>query len=240
MKINLLTCTQDRPEALAVCRRYVERSFCRPDQWLIVSDGKVPVEQKDMAGVNIVCLQRERFPVEPDHTLPLNLAASIPLWEDHVGELLVFWEDDDWYAPEYLDQVKKAFTDNPNLLLYGQSFAPYYRLAAKEWAIMPNDKHSSLCATALLITPDTRRMLEFAIADVNSPFVDIRMWRWINPALAELHNLKTVVGIKQMPGIPGQTMGWKGGDMFHPDTSGLVLDSWVGAEDAAVYRRIVR
>lgn len=240
MKINLLTCTQDRPVAMAVCRRYIERSICKPDRWLIVSDGIIPVMQEAMAGVDTIHLWRERFSKEPEHTLPLNLAASIPLWEDHYGEVLVFWEDDDWYSPAYLDQVKKAFTNNPELLLYGQRRAPYYRLAAKEWAVMPNDEHSSLCATAMRIFPDTRRMLEFAIADVNSPFVDIRMWRWINKAFAELHDAKTVVGIKQMPGTPGQTMGWKGGDMFHPDTSGLVLDSWVGAEDAAAYRRIVR
>lgn len=240
MKINLLTCTQDRPVAMGICRRYIERSVRKPDRWLIVDDGQAPTVQKDMAETAIHSVRRLHRKNEPPHTLPLNLLESLPLWHGHTGELLVFWEDDDWYSPAYLEQVEKAFTDDPNLLLYGQKRAPYYRLAAHEWAIMPNEEHSSLCATALRITPDTRTLVELAAADVQSPFVDIRLWRWISKGHALLHEKKTVVGIKQLPGTPGQTMGWKGGDMFHPDTADLVLANWVGVEDAVAYRRIVR
>ena len=240
MKINLLTCTQDRPVAMGICRRYIERSNRKPDRWFIVDDGQTPTVQKDMTETAIHSVRRLRRENEPPHTLPLNLLESLSLWHGYNGELLVFWEDDDWYSPAYLEQVEKAFTNDPDLLLYGQKHAPYYRLAAHEWAIMPNEEHSSLCATVLRITPDTQTLLTLAAADTRSPFVDIRLWRWINEVNALLHEEKTVVGIKQLPGTPGQTMGWKGGDMFHPDTSGLVLDSWVGAEDAAAYRRIVR
>ena len=240
MKINLLTCTQDRPVAMGVCRRYIERSGRKPDRWLIVDDGHSPTVQKDMPETAIHSVRRPRHSNEPPHTLPLNLLESIPLWHSRNGEILVFWEDDDWYSPAYLEQVEKAFTDDPNLLLYGQKRAPYYRLAAREWAIMPNEEHSSLCATALRITPDTWTLVELAAADVQSPFVDIRLWRWISKGHSLLHVEKTVVGIKQLPGTPGQTMGWRGGDMFHPDRGDLVLANWVGAEDAAAYRRIVQ
>lgn len=239
MKINLLTCTKDRPEALELCRKYVTRSVRKPDRWLIVDDGMSPCNQKDIPDTSIYTSRRCPRSKEPAHTLPLNLLYSVSMWERYPNEILVFWEDDDWYAPDYLTEVEKAFEKDPTLLLYGQQLAPYYRVRAREWAIMPNTEHSSLCATAMRITPATRLVFELAAADVYNPFVDVRLWQSLNPANVLLTPHKKVVGIKQMPGTVSTTYGWTGGDLFQDDPNGGVLKRWIG-NDASLYEGFMK
>lgn len=236
MNLHLLTCTRNRPEALNICAEYISRSTVRPTRWTIIDDGDGNTEHPTVGQTH--WLRRQRRANEPAHTLPLNLAyASATSMLDLSGnEVIVFWEDDDWYSPEYLEFVRNAFFDNERLLLFGQQRAPYYRIQAQEWAYMPNIEHSSLCATAMRLTPETLVVFQAACADAANPFVDIRLWNSISGFCKKCIEHPHVVGIKQMPGTPSTTMGWRGGPFFHQDVEGSpVLHKWVGAKDAIRY-----
>jgi glycosyltransferase involved in cell wall biosynthesis len=246
MKFTLLTCTHDRQNTLPLCCDYIRRQTRKPDRWVVVDDGEVPVDPLalcEMAGIMPVYLRREKRAHHPQiaHTLPLNiheaLHTSALTAED---DIIVFWEDDDWYAPSYLAWIEETarVTAEQIPLIIGQSHAPYYRLVAREWMDCENIFHASLAATAIssLLLP----VLDDVCYITHTPFVDLRLWQKVTPMRKVLRPHPYVVGIKQMPGgWQGTTMGWKGGENFLSDPHGEKLRKLVGEADAKRYMDIV-
>lgn len=238
VKFACVTCTGDRPLPLSICHRYLRRSTILPDVWLIVDDGHMTSPAissfDELPSVELKYIRRVRTENEPRHTLPLNVAVAIQNLPAFI-EWVVFWEDDDWYSPSYLEWVMKTIEENPQAVLIGQSYAHYYRVMSREYQILGNDKHASLCATAMhrSLLP---RMQQLCAQSID-PFLDIHIWNESvtqgRDAVLEKH--PHVVGIKEMPGRSSTTYGWRGGPDFEKDSTGAVLRQWVGAEDAAVY-----
>lgn len=241
MKVTLLTCTRNRPIALEQCARFIRRSVRKPHQWIIINDGK-PIKAPN-AGVPTLVKNRLQGMGEPAHTLPLNLREFLPMLGKMASDdIVIFFEDDDWYSKDYINHVVSVFEANPNLLLYGQKYAKYYRLQAEEYATLPNGCHASLCATAFRASLQMQRVVELALSIEHDPFVDIRLWniREIESDQKLLGCHEHCVGIKQMPGTPSTTLGWRGAEFFAKDTDSKKLIEWIGAEDAAIYRKIVK
>lgn len=209
MKLTAITATYNRPEAIAICRRYVERQTRPPDQWLVL-DGPEPMPEKILAAI-------EGGRIE--------------------GEAVAFFEDDDWFRPDWLEWVEGAIKGGYEIV--GEGNAVYYQVRNRWFSECKNVRHAALVQTAV-----HRDLLE-SVADVirsyRSPFFDTRLWQLAANkflALPKSPAERRVVGIKGMYGSAGYSGEH---NSFLPegvsaDPSALQLWRWIGA-DASNYLR---
>src|SRR5438045_787615 len=106
-RLSLITPTSDRSHTLRLCSRFMARQTRRFHQWIVVDDGFVKAPADIFSGLEHVDLiHRSRKHNDPATTLNLNLEAALPRV---TGTHIVFIEDDDWYAPDYLEWVTQRF-----------------------------------------------------------------------------------------------------------------------------------
>ncbi len=160
--ISLITPTGDRREAFALCERWIKRqTYTGPLQWIVVDDGKIPT--KVTAGQEY---HRRQVARSEGHTLPQNLRVALP----HVRyDKLLFIEDDDWYAPNYVEQMARWLDDDA---LVGASFARYYWPRLARYREFPKHEHASLCRTG--IRRDLFSRLHRCLNGNQS--IDMRLW----------------------------------------------------------------
>jgi hypothetical protein len=211
------------------------RQSRKPDQWIIVDDGKAPLGYEtrwlsQRCEINDVQIVR-RLPQsgDPAHTLSINLLAAF----EHVShDRIAFFEDDDWYGCEHLVTVDDGLM---SCALFGYRGIVYYHVGRRSYRAMggPASVHSSLCQTAM--TRAALATLErICRADDRgvrgSGFVDLRLWREFAGAKTLVDNPGSVVGIKGLPGRPGLTSGWRTMAGYTPDMSFRFLESLIGPD----------
>lgn len=198
--ITLITPTGDRPEAFSLCEYWMSRQTCsEPIQWIVVDDGQQPT----CCTRGQEYMRREPQRTDSRHTLSLNLAAALP----HVrGEKILIIEDDDYYAPCYLETMCNWLADGE---LAGEVGAKYYYLQDRAWYHHTNHMHASLCRTGFRasLLPTLRDLLSHM--ESGDWKIDMRLWhmwkgsRKLVPSVP--HGPAMCVGIKQMPGRTGVT-----------------------------------
>jgi len=229
--ITAITPTGDRPLAFALCKRWMETQTVRPDQWIVVDDGKVPMGPSPM----MEYIRREPKPDDPPHTLNLNLKTALPYIK---GEKILIIEDDEYYAPTYVETIAKKLDSYE---VVGISRSKYYHLPTGGHARHGNTMHASLAQTSF------RRSFLPVLAHLTSHkiknYIDICIWQ---KALAEQRGYLFVdepvslyAGIKGLPGRAGIGIGhdeamYKGGG----DAAWATLKRWVPL-DWQVYVDIV-
>ena len=220
--LTLLTATGARPEAWAICERLMARqTYAGPVRWIIVDDG--PEAQPvafQRAGWTLEVVRPQPYWEAGQNTQARNLAAGLD-WIDN-DERLVIIEDDDYYAPGYLADVARWLERRE---LVGESHARYYNIATGRGKNMHNERHASLCSTAM--RGDGIRAFRKAVASADK-FIDMTLWRSMP---GKLYATRHVVGIKGIAGRGGIGSG-------HRDTFGhpMNLADWIG-EDASLYGR---
>lgn len=234
--LTLITPTGGRPKAFALCRKYMERqTFQGPVQWIIVDDGEQP------QAPNYECARFELVKVYPEpkwqpgkNTQHRNLLAALP----HVKyEKILIIEDDDWYAPTYLETMDTMLDDGH---LVGSTLAHYYNVAERIYRRHGNKRHASLCETGM-----TTRLIPVLeeICREGAKWIDISLWaRWQGAKKMRQPVVRLCVGIKGMPGRFGLGMGHRMGTSVHfkRDPEGTVLREWIGDEDAKTYLALNR
>ncbi len=227
--VTLITCTGGRPEAFALCERWMARNLIRtfdgrlpdggPVQWIVVDDFLEPTQ---------TTMGQEVLRPEPfwsgQSTLCRNLQAAIPRV---MGDKVFFIEDDDFYAPGYLMRMASRLD---TFSIVGQHTARYYNLAYRRYRQVGGGGWASLCQTAV------RKSLLDSLAQICAlgiKAIDVELWHR-NMAGGCLFDAKEVVGIKGMPGRPGIGVGHRPPSHWSVDQDRSVLDSWIGA-DAAAY-----
>ena len=226
MRLSLVTCTGARPEAFALCERWMRRQTAPWHQWIVVDDC-LPITPT-------LCDQERVQPWpawEPGRiTLGRNLLAA---FERVTGDAVVVIEDDDWYSPEYLRATSAALEQSP---LVGEGFARYYNVRTRGYIEQPNYQHASLSSTAW------RHDLTPRIADIikatNEPWYDIRLWHALR-GIGRVLSSRLVVSIKGMPGRGGIGVGHHAGACRVRDPQCLKLREWIG-DDAEVYEQYWR
>ena len=224
--ITLLTATGMRPEAFALCEKYMERQTVCKDhgiQWIVVDDGEVPTE----------CTKSQTYIRGPKiwkpgiNTQRLNLDVAIPYIK---GDYIAVIEDDDWYSPTYLEDMIDLLKHSE---IAGEAFSKYYNLKYRCYQELQNTRHSSLCSTVFR----SSLLPKFEQA-VNSgeKFIDIALWESVQkiPHILRVSNYNLCVGIKGVPGRKGIGMGHEPVG-FLTDAGNLSkLVEWTGI-DAANY-----
>lgn len=116
-------------------------------------------------------------------------------YEQAEGDLVFFWEDDDYYAPDYLETMVKAW--EPDLQILGTNHTIYYHLGLKAWKMNRHLTHSS--AMNIVLKAGIQNIPWEPMAD---PFLDLRIWKEVTRGNIKgklIEELKSV-GIKHGTG----------------------------------------
>lgn len=227
MILQLITPTGDRPEAWHLAQRYVERQTIDAKIiWHVVDDGIHPMVMDFNRPGSI--MHTYRLPPMQGNSQHRNLKFLLGV-VDH-DYPVVFWEDDDWYAPTYLEALAPHLKDHE---IVGHQVCRKYNLATHRWLELLNPPHASLCATMVRGQALQQACL---LVERTHMFIDLSLWRRIRGGmLVKGHH---IVGIKRMPGRRGIDSGHRD-TMGQPDTSDCsVLRRWLG-DDFNLYERFL-
>ncbi len=224
--LTLVTATGARPQAWALCERWMAaQTFAGPVRWVIVDDGPEPQPITfRRAGWELVLIRPAPFWRPGQNTQARNLSKGL----EAVGrdDVAVLAEDDDHYAPGWLDAVAQNIY---RAELIGTPRARYYNIATRIARQLNNAGHSSLCSTAIRGKAiDTMRR----ICKPGVKFIDLSLWRQ-HPS-KHLFAGDYVTGIKGLPGRGGIGMGHRPEFNGTPDPDFKILRQWIG-DDAEFY-----
>lgn len=244
MSICIVTPTRNRLQTIRLLARWLMQQTVRPDLWVVVDDGEqdVPFEAP-MTHL----IKRRRNGNEPIHSLCLNLRQALPYM---LGDKILICEDDEYYAPTYLEEMAKRLDQAPAV---GIGYSKYYHLGLRSPFVHENMAHASLAQTSF------RRELigDFiqALADPKDNFVDIKFWRMVRsrgivwrdgdsykkpeaPFPGGITAGAQYVGMKGMPGHPGIGFGHKAMPGYRQDPTLEWLRRWIRPEDFQFYEKI--
>lgn len=225
MEVTLITCTGDRHLCFALLERWISaQTYTGPMRWIVLDDGEVPVNAT--MGQEVV-----RMDPLPDqkgelHPMPRKLISAID--GDLLGDVNLIVEDDDYYAPEYVQQYADLLKENA---VVGESRARYYHVAERFWWRHQNPNHASLAQTGF--RGDMIRQLRESIVSDPDPFIDLRLWARARRAGVGTHliddernDLALFVGMKAMPGRGGVACGHQKQAGYEKDRDWEVLKQW--------------
>ena len=225
--VTVITPTGDRPEAFALCERWMsQQTYTGQIQWIVVDDGVEPT----------TCTMGQTYirqrPMN-HHSLCRNLRAAIP----HIqGECIFVVEDDDYYAPHYLSTMVGRLQRAD---LVGEFGAKYYYLRHKSFRHNhQSEHHASLCRTGMTrAVLDTLKRCAFGW----HPSVDLRLWRaWKGRTFTWRDADGTQSLCVGMKGVEGRhSRGWKPSRNAVADADLQTLEKWVGREAAEIYRNMI-
>lgn len=225
--VTLITPTGGRQEAFAQCERYMLRqTYQGPMQWIVVDDVE-PGTNITIPFSNHIKQEYHKGPKtwrQGLNTQRLNMDEALKYVK---GDYIFVIEDDDWYAPNYIETYVKLLQDYPAV---GEGNAKYYNISERSWKEWQNYKHASLCQTAI------RKELLSTLEDaVNSGvlFMDCQLWLYmlqrVKPLMIVHQNY--VVGMKGLPGRFGIGAGHQPQDQgFIRDPMFVKLKEWVGVD----------
>lgn len=259
MTITVVTPTGDRSLAFALCQLWISRQIRRPDQWIVVDDGRTPV----VPFFPMDYVRREPERGDPKITLSLNLQTAFPkIRED--ADVVFIMEDDDYYSPEYISEMI-ARMDGKEVVGIGR--ARYYHLPGGLYFRHENIGHASLGETAFRrsVFPEYQKALLQRME-----FVDMAFWPLVASrglVFSDDDTRPLHCSLKSMPGRKGVSHGhdqnypyYRGGSTLetrnadrrrhqnrpmiirhggHDDANRSVLRQWTGA-DAELYLAIAR
>jgi glycosyltransferase involved in cell wall biosynthesis len=239
--ITVVTPTRNRVQVISLLARWLRQQTVKPDMWVVVDDGDEEVKfEPPMTHV----IKRRRNGNEPIHSLCLNLRQALPYM---LGDKIFICEDDEYYAPTYLEEMSKRLDQAPAV---GIGHSKYYHLGLKSPFIHENRGHASLAQTSF------RRELigDFihCMADPKDNFIDIKFWKLVRSrgliwrdgdsyhADGKWPVGAQYVGMKGMPGNAGIGFGHKAMPCYMQDPGLDWLKKWIRPEDFAAYEKIGR
>lgn len=227
MRLSIVTPTCDRPVGLALAERWLRAQTRQHDEWIIADGGQHRA---------VVSLPRRHLhaPRPPGAAnFRANLARGL---EAATGDVIVFVEDDDYYAPTHLARLVAALERQPAAGAVGDDRQRYYYLPRRQWRVFQN-RGASLCQTAIrrAWVPAALEAIAAAGRTGTGYGVDGALWARIPPAAQALERMDTVIGIKGIPGRAGLGIGHRPrGPGWQSDRDGARLRGWIGP-DADVY-----
>lgn len=198
--ITVLTPTGARPEAFAACIEQMRaQEYDGPVLWVVVDDGPDPFYVPKMpTNWHVECIRPSPLWKPGQNTLARNIREGLP----RCNEKVVIVEDDDAYAPWWLGACDERLNEAD---LIGESHSLYRHVVTRRETAMANDKHASLCSTAIKgsALDALRRSCE-----QGPKGIDMRLWKDFD-GTKKLYRPEPrgVTGIKGWPGRPGIGVG---------------------------------
>ena len=233
--ITAITPTGDRPLAFALCQHWMDKQTLKVDQWIVVDDGKTPLEPT----AQIEYIRREPQPDDPQHTLVPNLKVALPSIK---GDKIVIIEDDEYYAPEYIEEMARWLTQYE---VVGIGCSKYYHLPSGGHFKIGNTTHASLAETGFRSSflPEFRALL-----NKGNTCLDSRLWEEINKKgqgfiFVDSDKNPLYLGIKGLSGRLGIGVGHNPAaaiyKRYSADTSRKKLKQWI-PKDFGIYMDILK
>jgi hypothetical protein len=247
MKISLLTPTGGRPEAFKLCERWMKRQTIQPYEWIVVDDFETPT--KCTMGQKII--RRTPYWQTKENTLQLNLIEGL---KAVTGDIVLIIEDDDWYHPNYIENMTKKFEEyfnefencasesfalNKPSLIVSEGLTKYYNIKNYSYMIYPNINHGSLFQTAF--TSDLiPQILLYLNMYQRERFFDIILWKTIKNCQKIIFMTKHPwsIGIKNLPGRSGLGYGHIKEMDYMDERPFKMLNNWIGRNDAFFFQKI--
>lgn len=227
--VTIITPTGGRQEAFSLCEKFMARqTYQGPVQWIVVDDcnppTKITQEQQYVRG--------PKQWAQGINTQRYNMDAALPLIE---GNYVFIIEDDDWYAPHYIDRMVNLMQQGFEVV--GEANNKYYDVRKPGFKAMQNYQHSSLCSTG--IRKSAIPLLTQAVHS-GELFFDIHLWRAANAKRAPTllcQNANLCIGMKGLPGRAGIGVGHN--QDYGLDRDYSKLKEWIG-EDYKLYEKFVQ
>ena len=159
--------------------------------------------------------------------------------EECSGDKICIVEDDDYYAPNYLETLVAELT-NPRyeLQVVGELNSRYYNLKHRRYRLLKNSSFSPLCQT--IFRRSVISTVQKVLAERETKF-DVYFWKELTVPRFLFPTTTLTVGMKGMPGRPGLGIGHNAEDpSWKQDTENLDhLFKWIG-NDALKYLELYR
>lgn len=143
--------------------------------------------------------------------------------------VVICWEDDDWYADNYIETLLEKWEKADRPAIYGIGTSIYYHIVTKQYAIFVHRKRASMMATLV-----TRSVLRSKF-DYDCPYLDIELWK-SNQRKTFVPDSPICVGIKHgftSVGGGGHQEKWHRYTIMDPDSN--KLKNMVG-QDVSFYK----
>ena len=244
MKALLFTMASDQHVGFSFATRYVNRCLLDSEisaRWLIVDDGAEPVPiPLDELRCDVDYVRREPENITGMDSLRRNLRTGLDrmLTYGCDPETVVFFVEDDWLAGDWMTDALKAFSENENLLLFGETGTRYYNVASRRHHTFRPNGRSALACTAMRMHPGIIRwIIDYALPE-RTIMMDDRLWR--KGPIRDCDKIlrpesRYCVGIKGLPGKAGLGMGHRFDERHPQDADLTLLKEWVGVSDASLY-----
>ena len=197
-------------------------------QWIVVDDG-YPKTKCTMNQLYV------RGPVDWHdgyNTQRDNMNTAFSLIDKDADYIFII-EDDDYYAPMYLEQSVRYLEKVDLVGLYNVC---YYHVGTPSYMHMMNCTHASLANTAF-----TKNCLELLYRAINSGnmYFDIHLWGLAIERNIKRHLYKEelAVGTKGLPGRGGIGYGHRNRDKFKDDPEYKYLEKMIGKANCDEYRK---
>jgi len=193
--VTVITCTGDRPEAFALLQKWMDNQVYKPQQWIVVDDGKVPISSNG----KFIYIRREPTDKDYTHTLCLNL----PLALDAVKyDKIIIMEDDDWYHPTYIDYMDKLLNEAD---LVGLGNLLFYYPAIQSYMEKKVVKQPAFAQTAFRknMIPILKRICENAPKEFElcgKGLIDVFLWKDSLEYIRKEQSVKLMVDLKTASG----------------------------------------
>lgn len=176
MKVGVIIPTRgDRPELLANCLRMLKQQTLPPSAITIVNDK--PLNDK--------CDITYRYRKGYDELRKRGL------------DVIVFIEDDDWYANDYIETICREWQAHGRPSLFGTTYTIYYHIKLFAQYTMHHHQRSSAMST--LIVPD----MNFTWCRDDEAYTDIWLWEKIKDQKLFTPDKHICLGIKHGTGLCG-------------------------------------
>lgn len=225
--ITLITPTGARPEAFARCEQYIKRQTYKGRiQWIVIDDC-LPATPTTMGQKYI------RGPIDWNPNLNTQRYNMDEALKHVEGDAIFVIEDDDYYAPNYLE-VLLNFLQYTEIVGLGNTY--YYSVLSPGFKMMKNYGHASLCQTAVR---KSQLQLLYQAVHSGEKYFDISLWKQVQEKEIPMiiySNSAISVGMKGLPGRGGIGAGHNHRDYFY-DASHKKLIELIGEEDANWYKQ---
>lgn len=229
--LSIIIATGMRPQAYALCERWIKRQTLQPDEIIVIDDGEIPTE----ITLDATIIRPEKKWHLGENTQKRNLIIGL---QEAKGEVILILEDDDYYAENFIE-VLYTELNNPRykFQVVGEANSRYYHLKQKKWKILKNRNFSTFSQTIFRrsVIPDLKKVLETRDSKFDSGF-----WKESTVPRYLIPTTTLTVGMKGLPGRPGLGIGHNAEDSnWQQDTNNLdYLYKWIG-EDFQAYKELI-
>lgn len=204
----------DRPDFMKKCWEMIERQTVYGELAIRVHIADYAPESSDI-----------------DITQRYKRGCNVLFKEDNCN-VVIFMENDDWYAPNYIETILKEWAKAGRTEIFGIGQTVYYHIFTNQWVLLRHRRRASMMSSMV-----TSKILNIRWPRDNNPYLDVELWDQLR-GKTFIPPKHICIGIKHGIGIVGG--GAHNGDNQHyknVDADGAWLRGIIG-EDYKFYEQL--